>query len=101
MRLRASRPVEVIPRTRLEDRRTPIDLRVFTQANGDVVNRPGAVLVHAVRNALAGVTARKFIDLVAPVRGQDTAQRLLAVLRQIEDADDVSVLLDLAALPAA
>ena len=40
-------------------------------------------------------------DLVAPVRGQDTAQRLLAVLRQIEDADDVSVLLDLAALPAA
>jgi 2-methylcitrate dehydratase PrpD len=45
--------------------------------------------------------ARKFTDLVAPVRGQDTAQRLLAVLRQIEDADDVSVLLDLAALPAA
>src|SRR5262245_125329 len=55
--------LEVIPLTRLEDRGAPIDLRVVTQANGDVVNRPGAVLVHAVRYALADVTARKFIDL--------------------------------------
>jgi 2-methylcitrate dehydratase PrpD len=44
--------------------------------------------------------ARKFTDLVAPVRGQDTAERLLAALRHIESTDDVSVLLDLAALPA-
>lgn len=45
--------------------------------------------------------ARKFTDLVAPVRGQDTAERLLAALRHIESTPDVSVLLDLAALPAA
>lgn len=45
--------------------------------------------------------ARKFTDLVAPVRGPDTAERLLAALGRIESADDVSVLLDLAALPKA
>lgn len=43
--------------------------------------------------------ARKFTDLVAPVRGNDVAERLLATLWDIERVGDVSVLLDAAALP--
>jgi len=43
---------------------------------------------------------RKFTDLVAPVRGKEAAEQLLAALWDIERVADVSVLLDLAALPA-